>query len=130
MAGAEFIASILAHAPHVTMLVTSRERLLITGEAVLWLGGLTYPDEGDIELTMLEHAGTEYGAVSLFLHHARLIRPDLKFDQDRLAKVARICRLVEGMPLAIILAVSWIEALSLDELAETIANNMDSYNFV
>lgn len=125
MAGAEFIASILAHAPHVTMLVTSRERLLITGEAVLWLGGLAYPDEGDIELTTLEHAGTEYGAVSLFLHHARLIRPDLEFDQDRLTKVVRICRLVEGMPLAIILAVSWIEALSLEELAESIASSMD-----
>jgi len=123
--GAQFIAAILQHAPDITMLVTSRERLNIAGEAVFRLGGLSYPDSESTDPVAPGQAEAKYGALELFLHHARLARPDLDFDQNTLTQVTRICKLVQGMPLAIILAVSWIETLALDELAEAIAGSVD-----
>jgi predicted ATPase len=125
LADTDLIASILQHAPNVTILVTSRERLKITGEYVYRLGELSYPEDEQAKSMDLEQAVNTFSAVGLFLHHARLIRPDLEYNPDMLAEVVRICRLVQGMPLAIILAVSWIETLSLEELADTIADNID-----
>jgi predicted ATPase/DNA-binding SARP family transcriptional activator len=125
LVGTDLIALILQHAPNVTILVTSRERLRITGEYVYRLGELSYPEDEQARSMDLAQAVTAFGAVGLFLQHARLIRPDLEFEPDILAEVVRICRLVQGMPLAIILAVSWIETLSLKELADTIADNID-----
>jgi predicted ATPase/DNA-binding CsgD family transcriptional regulator len=122
---ADFIAAILQRAPNVTILVTSRERLLVAGEAVLWLKGLSFPDEPDTELTDPDQAAAEYGSIGLFLHHVRLVRSDLAFDPAMISEVARICKLVDGMPLALILAASWVDALSLEALGNAIARGID-----
>ena len=58
------------------------------------------------------------------LQAARQIRPHYEPTAD-LAHVARICRLVEGMPLAILLAASWMDVLSPAEIADEIERGLD-----
>ena len=64
-------------------------------------------------------------AVELFLLSARRVRPDFEMRADDLRYVTRICRLVGGMPLGILLAASWLDALTTAEIAAEIAGNLD-----
>jgi predicted ATPase len=66
-----------------------------------------------------------YSAVKLFLESARRAKPDFELDQENLEPVVRICRLVEGMPLAIRLAAVWVEILSPAEIALEIERGLD-----
>jgi tetratricopeptide (TPR) repeat protein len=53
------------------------------------------------------------------------VRPDLDLSAYDLGAIARICQLVQGMPLAIVLATAWLEVLSFDEIAQEIAQSLD-----
>ena len=64
-------------------------------------------------------------AVQLFSQHARRVRPDFRLDENNIAQVLEICRLVDGLPLAIELAAVWVRALSLTDLAGEIAGSLD-----
>ncbi len=117
--GEQFVAEILVAAPQVKVLVTTRERLNLVGEMVLPIGGLTVRDETTTD------DNEESGATQLFQHHARLVRPDLEFNTADYQHIHHICRLVEGMPLALVFAASWVEMLSIAEIAEEIAHDLD-----
>lgn len=65
----------------------------------------------------------QYSAVQLFLSSARRVQPGLELTADDLADVARICRLVEGMPLAILLAASWARVLTPAEIAARLSGD-------
>jgi predicted ATPase len=119
--GADLVAELLAEAPGVKLLTTSRERLHLTGEAVYRIAGLPYP-EGELPMG---RELSQYGAVALLLQQAGLMRPGEAPDEAELVDMAHICRLVQGMPLAIILAAGWLEALSFKEIADEIASNLD-----
>ena len=117
--GAGLLSKLVAAAPQVCVLVTSRERLNLVEEWVFEVRELNYPvseTETDIEA---------YDAVQLFMQHARRVQP--AFDLTSLQKpaVIRICRLVGGMPLAIELAATWLRTLSSDEIAREIARSLD-----
>lgn len=113
--GAELLPDILA-APGVTILVTSREALNLTEEWRYPVRGMPVPDDdADAEA---------FSAVQLFIDRARRVRPDFSLAQER-AGVVRICRLVEGMPLAIELAASWTRAFSCDAIADEIRRNLE-----
>jgi predicted ATPase len=118
--GAALVADILQAAPGVKILVTSRERLHLLPEQVYPIDGLAIPDletGGDAE---------EYSAVRLFLQSAYRNRPDFSLrDDDDLTHLARICHMVAGMPLALELAASWIDTLSLDEIASELQQGLD-----
>jgi predicted ATPase/DNA-binding SARP family transcriptional activator len=117
--GAKLLSEMLARAPGVKLLVTSRECLNVQGEWVIEVGGLRFPERGeddDIE---------GYGAVQLFAQGARRACADFRLGQEEKGWVARICRLVEGMPLAIELAAAWARALSCAEIAEEIERGLD-----
>lgn len=117
--GAELLAQILEQAPAVKLLVTSRERLQLRGEWGFEVQGLPAPPEE--QLAGLE----EYSAVQLFLQRARRARLDFEpSDEDRRA-INRICRLVEGMPLAIEFAAAWAPVLSCREIAAEIERGLD-----
>ncbi len=131
--GAEIIDDILRHAPGVKILVTTRERLHLSSEAVYLLGGMTYP-EGDLPVgaflplsldSRISGKFAEYGALQLLFYRARLVRPGLELSPGELVEMGRICRLVQGMPLAIILAASWLEMLSFKEIATEISQGLD-----
>ncbi len=118
--GASLVAEIVHSAPNIKLLVTSRERLLLSGEAIYHLGGMTYPID-EVELKR----AADFGAVKLLEHHARLVRPDLSWDHEQVMEMGRICELVQGMPLAVVLAAGWLEMLSLEEITEEISHSLD-----
>jgi len=113
--GATFVQEILSAAPRVQVLASSRAKLNLMGETVFNIDGLTISD-ADIEKT---------SAVQLFAQSAKRMRPQFKLTNETLPIVARICHLVGGMPLAIVLAASWIDSLSVDEIASEIEKSID-----
>jgi predicted ATPase/DNA-binding SARP family transcriptional activator len=117
----DLLAALLRHAPGVKMLTTSHERLNLQGEWVVAIEGLSFPDA---ELP----GGTEvdsYAAIQMFLQSARRIDPGFAPRGDDWPAVARICKLVGGLPLAIELAAAWAPVLSSKEIAHEIAVNLD-----
>ena len=116
---AQIVSEILAAAPRIKILVTSRERLNLREEHPYELGGLGVPEaeqEPEIESA---------SSVRLFLQSAERIRPDFELSPQDRPCVARICRLVDGIPLGIELAAGWLRALSCQEIANEIEINLD-----
>ncbi len=116
---AETIARILEYAPYLKILVTSRERLNLQGESILEVKGMAVPKKRDSQPLEI------YSGVQLFLMYARQMQPDFRLTEDNKADVARICQLLEGMPLGIELAATWVRTLSCQEIAAEIEQNID-----
>jgi predicted ATPase len=120
-AAAELADQILAACPGVRVLATSREPLRITGE-VLWpVPPLPVPpDASDLDDVLQDPGGqvSGYAAVRLLADRAAAVRPDFRVDQANAADVARVCRALDGMPLAIELAAARLRTLSAAQLAE------------
>lgn len=116
---APLISAILDAAPRARILVTSRERLGLSPEQLYPLNGLAIPDEIPGAETL------DAPAARLLLQRARLSRPGLAPGPADVAAIARICRLVQGMPLPLTLAASWAELLSFGEIADEIARSLD-----
>lgn len=121
MAGADLIAELLAAAPELTVLVTSRERLRLRGEQSYEINGMILPRE----IHEMPDLLAEFPATKLFLQSARRVLPDFELRQDNVHSVARIIRLVQGLPLGIELAAAWVDALSLEEIVEEIERSAD-----
>jgi predicted ATPase/DNA-binding SARP family transcriptional activator len=119
LSSATFIADLLRYAPQLTVLATSRERLNLYGEQQFQLRGLAVPQ------TQKGVAGGNYASARLFIQCARRRRPDFAVEPDNLPHLATICRLVEGMPLALELAAAWTELLPLREIVAEIQHNLD-----
>lgn len=68
---------------------------------------------------------TEYSAVDLFVQTARQNRPGFDPDREAWRAILQICRLVQGMPLGLVLAAGWVEILTPQEIAAEIQQNMD-----
>lgn len=121
LAGGERLHELLEATGAVIMLVTSRAALNLDSEMVYTIGGLSYPvDEPAAGADVMA-----YASVELLLQQARLVRPLFRPSQDDLRHAAHIARLVQGMPLAIVLAAHWLEMLSLQEIAGEIAASLD-----
>ena len=116
--GALLVMEILAQAPGVKVLVTSRERLNLREEQIYPVGGMSFPDDKALALE-------SYSAVQLFLQHAQLADPEFQLDADRRDCVAHICARVMGMPLALELAASWLRVLSCAEVAAEVDRSLD-----
>ncbi len=117
---AGFVADILAAAPGIQVLVTSREPLNLAEEWLWPVVGLSHPAGVEEDQAAL----AEYCAVKLFLARARRTRPGFDLAEE-LAGVARICALVEGLPLALELAATWVGALTCAEIADELAHGLD-----
>jgi predicted ATPase/DNA-binding CsgD family transcriptional regulator len=101
--------AILRTAPGVTMLVTSRQPLDVTGEALFPITPLPVPGENARE--------SDCDAMRLFAQRAAAACPGFAVTDANRAEVARICRRLDGLPLAIELAAVRLRALPLRELA-------------
>jgi DNA-binding SARP family transcriptional activator/predicted ATPase len=110
----DFITELTRTAADLKIVMTSRQRFNLRGEAVLALAGLPVSDE----------SGGQAPAQSLFIETAKRVRGDDLIAQQPAQTVRRICELVQGMPLAIELAAAWARLLTVDELALEIANNL------
>lgn len=95
------IAELLQGAPRLTLLVTSRVALRLSGEHEYRVRPLELPDPD--EPPRLE-ALAETPAVALFVDRARAVRSDFALTEANAPVIARICRRLDGIPLAIELA--------------------------
>ena len=121
--GITVLSEILADAPGITVLATSRARLNLQGERLFPVGGMRYPDPDAIgEIAPGEDTANGRSAVQLFLAGARRAEPCYAPDPSTLRDIARICQQVEGMPLAILLAASWMSTLTPAEIAAELAS--------
>ncbi|MEU9117863.1 BTAD domain-containing putative transcriptional regulator [Streptomyces sp. NPDC048483] len=109
---AAFAHRALGECRRLRILATSRESLGITGEALWPVAPLVLPaedaDPGEIESSP---------AVQLLQDRAGAVRKDLARDAHTVSAMARICRALDGMPLAIELAAARLRTMSLDQLA-------------
>lgn len=99
------IAALLEAAPELKLIVTSRQRLDLRSEWLLMLGGLPEAD-----------------AEALFAQCAARAHPGIPVTPD---SAARICRLVEGNPLAIEMAAAWVGENTLQGIADQITSSLD-----
>jgi predicted ATPase len=107
---APFIAELLASAPQLKVLITSRALLRVSGEHSFEVGPLGLPTgRPSRELP---------ASVALFVERARAVKPDFELGPDNLEAVERICVALEGVPLALELAAARIRVLSPAELLE------------
>jgi predicted ATPase/DNA-binding XRE family transcriptional regulator len=115
----QLLLDLLHNAPGAKLLVTSRGRLNLHGEWVFEVQGLPVPPvDWDDELEA-------YSSVALFLQSARRVAPGFVLAECQQAGVARICQLLDGMPLGIELAATWVRVLSCAEIAREIERNLD-----
>jgi predicted ATPase/transcriptional regulator with XRE-family HTH domain len=117
--GVVLLNDILAAAPGVQILATSRERLGLSHEWVLDVRGLSLP--ADVDDPAFEQAG----AAALFLQAASRLDSGFRLAPADRPALLQICRLADGMPLALELAAAWSRALSLPEIAAEIGRSLD-----
>jgi predicted ATPase len=105
---APLLAELLAAAPGLVALVTSRSALRLSGEHELPVAPLAVPSPG---------AGPDgrdtgqYPSVRLFVERARAVAPDFALTSANAGAVAEICRRLDGLPLAIVLAAARVKML-------------------
>jgi len=113
------LTTLLAQAPRLRLLVTSRERLRIRDEWIVEVDSLTLPGSSS------HLAIAQSDAVTLFIERAQQAGAQLTLTTENRQAVAQLCRTLSGMPLAIELAAAWVHVLSCDELAREIAHNQE-----
>jgi predicted ATPase/class 3 adenylate cyclase len=114
----EMLTDLLTAAPDIKLLVTSRERLNLAGEYVVEVGGLSYPT------TETSEDLTQYAAAQLFLKAAGRAG-NYHYMHTDAPLVARICRMLVGIPLGLEMAAASVRLLSLAEIAAEIEQNLD-----
>jgi non-specific serine/threonine protein kinase len=114
---AELVDDLLRRCPRLQILATSRESLGVPGERVFRVQPLPPPAD-DEPFATLAHSD----AVELFSERARTAEPTFRLTPESGAAVARICRLLEGIPLAIELAAARTTSMSVMEISDRLAN--------
>ena len=116
------VGELLRQCPEVRVLATSRERLGLSEEISWPLAPLIIPDE-PAESTVAAIADSD--AVRLFVERARAVRPGFALTAENASDVARICRRLDGLPLAIELAAARVSLLTPAELDTRLAGSFD-----
>ncbi len=113
-------ATLLKDCPKLKLIITSRERLQLTEEHVLSLSGLPLPDAHTKpeDLHYVE-------AIQLFVQRAKKATLAFNLDEESIPHVINLVHLLEGNPLAIELAASWVRVLALDQIVKEIESNLD-----
>jgi predicted ATPase/DNA-binding SARP family transcriptional activator len=121
---AELVQGLLETVPALHVLATSREPLRVSGEIDYSLSPLPVPgdDRGTDDLT-------RFASVRLFLERASASRADFAATDGTIATVARICRDLDGLPLAIELAAVRARSLSPEEIALHLDRRFDFLTF-
>ncbi len=118
---ASIVTELLTSTSGLTILVTSREPLRISGEHLFNVPPLELVDFG--EKTPIEKL-IQQPAVTLFLLRAKAVKPDFKITEKNAKKVIELCAYLEGIPLAIELAAANIEQISVHNLLHQCQNRL------
>ncbi|GHF96702.1 MULTISPECIES: ATP-binding protein [Amycolatopsis] len=113
---ATLVAKLLAVSGGLRVLATSRHTLHVEGEHLLHVEPLPVPRAGD--------TGGPVEAVTLFADRAAAVSPGFELTPDNRATVSRICRRLEGIPLAIELAAVRVRVLSVDQVLERLDDRL------
>ena len=108
---AAFADRVLGECRRLRILATSREPLGITGEALWQIEPLALPDASP------GASIADSPAIRLLRDRAGAVRKDLGGDARTLSAMARICRALDGMPLAIELAAARLRTMTVEQLA-------------
>lgn len=122
LAATDLIAQLLQQAPQLKILATSQVRLHIQGEHIVELGGLDVPSEPGPTGSATGYE--RYGAVKLFTQRARAALPRFALTPANQAEIIQIVQMVDGIPLGIELAASWVRVLTCREIASEIAASL------
>jgi predicted ATPase/class 3 adenylate cyclase len=136
IAGAPIVAELLRGAPRLSVVVTSRAPLRVSGEQEYPVPGLPAPRDvlalSDLEKMNLPAddrrldaaAATQFEAVRLFIARAVGVRPDFRVTNDNAPAVAGIAARLHGMPLAIELAAARVKLLSPEAILERLEHQL------
>jgi predicted ATPase/class 3 adenylate cyclase len=119
---AESSRYLLRAVPGLKLLATSRERLGVEGEALYVVPPMSTPSEEesrDPERALL------HDAVRLFAERAQLASPGFRLTSESSPAVSRICRIVDGIPLAIELAAGRVASLTVDQIASRLEGRLE-----
>lgn len=105
---AELAERLLRCCPSLTILATSRELIGASGERVFRLGGLDVPGPRAAEESS--------GALALFAERAEAMSPGFRLNTADFREAAQLCRLLDGLPLALELAAARVGSLGLAEI--------------
>lgn len=119
---APLLVDLLAFCPHLTLLVTSRVALRISGEREFLVLPLTVPD--------LHHLPTweaiaQFASVALFVQRAQAVQFDFQLIEENAPVIAEICARLDGLPLAIELAAARIKLLPPQTLLTRLEHRLD-----
>ena len=112
---ASLLNDLLASSDHIKILVTSRESLKLKSEWLFDVGGLETPD---LITKNSPQKLNQNEAVKLFISAAKRVMPQLELSSEDLLSIAQIAKQVEGLPLALELAASWVRIMSISRIAK------------
>jgi predicted ATPase/DNA-binding SARP family transcriptional activator len=117
---ATIVELLLDRCPRVFVLATSREPLQLECEVLYRVPSLSIPPIDDHRLPLQQRMRQLHAAesVQLLAVRARERRPDFELTADNIASVVTVCRRLDGIPLAIELAVSRLRSISIEDLSE------------
>lgn len=124
----ELLLTLLQAAPRLKLLITARERLNLQEEWVLELDGLTCPppEWQPAGSDAAEDSGAlPYSALALFLQQAQRVQPAFTLTHSNAGAVVRLCQLLQGIPLGLELAATWLPVLTCAELVTEIERDLD-----
>ncbi len=120
-AAASTVAELLAMAPNLKIVVTSRAALHVYGEQEFPVPPLALPDS--LSRLSLE-ALLQYPAIALFVQRAVAAKPDFELNRENARTVTEICTRLDGLPLAIELAAARVKVLSPASMLTRLTNRL------
>ncbi len=120
----EQVGQILVGAPRCKMLVTSRTALQIRGEWLYTVGGMPYPDANGNVRPPQTSGLMDYGAIQLFSQAAARYQNRFVMEEHAEA-IVTICRMVDGMPLALELAAVWLKTMRCEDIPNLLSDNVE-----
>lgn len=123
LAAAPLVVNLLKSVPNLKVLITSREPLRIYGEHRFEVRPLAYPPtgHGDASPDTLR----EFPAVELFEQRAMAIAPAFRLSEGNAHDVVQICRMLDGLPLAIEMAASQVSMVPVRKLRAQLSAHLD-----
>jgi predicted ATPase/DNA-binding SARP family transcriptional activator len=104
-----FLQTLLQTTPHLTILVTTRQPLRVSGEQEFPLAPLAPPD-----------------SIALFLNRAQAVRSDLLLDSHNTPQITTLCQRLEGIPLALEMAAIWLRTLSPEQIEQRLEQRLEA----